>query len=55
MNDTILELNTSLDQSDMKGAISGFPGQIKDSFSIMSTWVQKNNYQNIENIRWRCS
>jgi len=50
MSDTILELNTNLDQSDMKGAISGFPRQIKDSFSIMSNWVPKNKYQNIENI-----
>ncbi len=50
MSETILDLNTKLDQSDMRGAISGFPNQIKNSFSIMSDWTVQNKYQNIENI-----
>jgi len=50
MNETIFELDTMLDQSDMRGAITEFPNQIKESFSIMSTWKAQLEYQNIENI-----
>ena len=50
MNDTIFELDTMLDQSDMRGAITEFPNQIKESFSIMNTWKAQLEYQNIENI-----
>ncbi|MBC8310798.1 MAG: bifunctional phosphoglucose/phosphomannose isomerase [Candidatus Marinimicrobia bacterium] len=50
MSDTILDLNTKLDRSDMSGAISGFPNQIKNSFIIMNDWVAQNNYEYIENI-----
>ena len=35
MSEVISALNTELDQSDMRGAIAGFPDQIKKSFSIM--------------------
>ena len=50
MNETIFELDTMLDQSDMRGAITEFPNQIKKSFSIMSTWKARLEYRNIENI-----
>ena len=50
MSETILDLNTNLDQSDMKGAITGFPSQIKKSFSIMSSWVPHKKYRDIQNI-----
>ncbi len=50
MSETIFELDTMLDQSDMRGAITEFPNQIKKSFSIMSTWKARLEYRNIENI-----
>ena len=50
MSVTIFELDTMLDQSDMRGAIAKFPNQIKKSFSIMSTWKARLEYRNIENI-----
>ena len=50
MSETILDLNTKLDQSDMSGAITGFPNQIKKSFSIMSSWVPNKKYRDIQNI-----
>ena len=50
MSETILDLNTKLDQSDMRGAITGFPNQIKKSFSIMSSWVPHKKYRDIQNI-----
>ena len=50
MSETIFELDTMLDQSDMRGAITEFPNQIKESFSIMSTWKAQQEYQNIEVI-----
>jgi len=50
MSETIFELDTMLDQSDMRGAITEFPNQIKESFSIMSVWKAQLEYQNIENI-----
>ena len=50
MNETIIELDTMLDQGDMRGAITEFPNQIKESFSIMSVWKAQLEYQNIENI-----
>ena len=49
MSETIFELDTMLDQSDMRGAITEFSNQIKESFSIMSTWKAQLEYQNIEN------
>jgi hypothetical protein len=42
MREAISVLNTELDQSDMKGAIAGFPDQIKKSFTIMSNWAPQN-------------
>ena len=36
MSETILDLNTKLDQSDMRGAITGFPNQIKKSLPSKS-------------------
>jgi len=50
MSETILDLNTKLDQSDMRRAITGFPNQIKKSFSIMSSWVPHKKYRDIQNI-----
>ena len=50
MSETILDLNTKLDQSDMRGAITEFPNQIKKSFSIMSSWVPHKKYRDIQNI-----
>ena len=50
MSETILNYNTKLDQSDMRGAITEFPNQIKKSFSIMNNWVPYKKYQNIQNI-----
>jgi len=50
MSETLFELNTMLDQSDMRGAIAQFPNQINESFSIMSAWKAQLEYQNIENI-----
>jgi len=50
MSETILNYNTNLDQSDMRGAITEFPNQIKKSFSIMNNWVPYKKYQNIQNI-----
>jgi len=50
MSETILDLNIKLDQSDMRGAITGFPNQIKKSFSIMSSWVPHKKYRDIQNI-----
>ena len=50
MSETILDLNTKLDQSDMRGAITGVPNQIKKSFSIMSSWVPHKKYRDIQNI-----
>ena len=50
MSETILDLNTKLDQSDMRWAITGFPNQIKKSFSIMSSWVPHKKYRDIQNI-----
>ena len=38
MSETFFELDTMLDQSDMRGAITEFPNQIKESFSIMNRW-----------------
>ena len=37
MSETIIELDTMLDQSNMRSAITEFPNQINKSFSIMST------------------
>ena len=50
MSETILDLNTKLDQSDMRGTITGFPNQIKKSFSIMNSWVPHKKYRDIQNI-----
>ena len=50
MNETILTLNTELDQSDMKGAIAGFPEQIRASFSIMKDWTSTHEYLDIQKI-----
>ena len=50
MREEISVLNTELDQSDMKGAITGFPDQIKESFSIMSNWAPQNEYNDIRQI-----
>ena len=38
MSEAISALNTELDQSDMGGAIAGFPDQITQSFAIMNNW-----------------
>ena len=43
-------MNAELDQSDMKGAIAGFPGQIKQSFIIMKNWTPRNVYSDIRTI-----
>ena len=43
-------LNIALDKSDMKGAILGFPNQIKQSFSIMENWMNRKKYTDIRNI-----
>ena len=50
MSEVISALNTELDQSDMRGAIGGFPHQINQSFSIMSNWTPQNNYIDIRVI-----
>lgn len=50
MSEGIYELDTMLDKSDMAGAITEFPNQIKESFSIMTTWKAQREYRNIENI-----
>ena len=50
MSEIISALNTELDQSDMRGAIAGFPHQIKKSFSIMGNWMPQNNYIDIRAI-----
>ena len=50
MSEVISALNTGLDQSDMRGAIAGFPHQIKKSFSIMGNWIPQNNYIDIQAI-----
>ena len=47
MRDVILGLNIALDQFDMKGAIAGFPDQIKQSFSIMERWTPHKEYTDI--------
>ena len=43
-------LNTDLDQSDMKGAITSFPDQIGESFAIMEKWSPDKEYTDIKNI-----
>ena len=43
-------LSAELDQSDMKGAIAGFPAQIQESFLIMDNWMPKNEYRGIQSI-----
>ena len=50
MSEIISALNTELDQSNMRGAIAGFPDQIKKSFSIMSNWKPQNEYKDIRQI-----
>ena len=50
MGEAIPILNTVLDQSDMKGAITGFPDQIKQSFSIINNWTPQNKYNDIQTI-----
>ena len=50
MGETIPNLNTALDQSDMRGAIMGFPDQIKQSFYIMKNWTPHNEYNDIQTI-----
>ena len=50
MGETIFELDSMLDKSDMRGAITEFPNQIKESFLNMSTWEAQFEYSNIENI-----
>ena len=50
MSEIISALNTELDQSDMRGAIAGFPDQITKSFSIMSNWKPQNEYKDIRQI-----
>ena len=50
MGEAIPNLDTALDQSDMKGAITGFPDQIKQSFSIMNNWAPQNEYNDIQTI-----
>ena len=50
MNGTISALNTELDQSDMKGAIVGFPEQIRASYSIMKDWASTHEYLDIQKI-----
>ena len=50
MGEAIPNLNTTLDQSDMKGAITSFPDQIKKSFSIMNNWTPQNEYNDIQII-----
>jgi hypothetical protein len=42
MREAISVLNTELDQSDMKGAIAGFPDQIKKSFTILRCPIAHN-------------
>ena len=50
MGEAIPNLNTALDQSDMKGAITGFPDQIKQSFFFMNNWTAQNEYNDIRTI-----
>ena len=50
MKEAISLLNTELDQSDMKGAIAGFPEQIRASFSIMKDWTSTHEYLDIQKI-----
>ena len=50
MRETISVLNTELDQSDMKGAITGFPEQIRASFSIIKDWESTREYLDIQKI-----
>ena len=50
MSEANSALNTELDQSNMKGAIAGFPDQIKQSYSIMSNWTAQNEYNDIRQI-----
>ena len=50
MNEVFPSLNIELDQSNMRGAIEGFSDQIKQSFSIINHWTQKNKYSDIRSI-----
>ena len=45
-----LRINSRLDKSDMKSAISSFHGQISQSFEIMRTWSPIKKYSGIQNI-----
>ena len=50
MSEVIIDVNTKLDQFNMKSAIAGFPDQINQSFSIMENWVNRNKYTDIHTI-----
>ena len=50
MSETLLEMNSKLDKSNMKDAIADFPKQIEQSFKLMKNCTSKNKYNNITNI-----
>ena len=50
MKETISFINTELDRSDMRGAITSFSKQISTSFSIMKDWTFSNEYIDIQEI-----
>ena len=43
-------INISLDKSDMQGAITAFPNQMRESFEIMNNWSHKKEYSGIQKI-----
>ena len=43
-------INTDLDQSDMHGAITAFPDQLRESFKIMESWTPLKEYSGIQKI-----
>ena len=45
-----IRINSALDKSNMKSAISSFHGQIAQSFEIMRTWSPINKFSGIQNI-----
>ena len=43
-------INISLDKSDMQGAITAFPDQMRESFEIMKNWSHEKEYSGIQKI-----